>query len=237
MLACLVGGTIALASCSAIGGRGMLHDVRDQFAEQYHACVPLGWIPERAADAYVPGYSAVTQDAGAWFQATWIAVIRDADLSDARARSVAAVLNALVTDGLIARSRHATLTRYHLTPRGARYYYDANHLGNDVEGWPYLCYSRKIPQRILSRTPAPITEGASARDTGEAMLVTFAWTVDEPAAWSTDPVARAHTVVLTPAASPVQALVVNRDGRWRIERLARSEPRIADAAAWPPAPR
>jgi hypothetical protein len=39
--------------------------------------------------------------------------------------------------------------RYHLSDSGSQYFYNENRLGDNSERWPYMCYSRIVPQQIV----------------------------------------------------------------------------------------
>jgi hypothetical protein len=136
--------------------------------KQYHECVPLGWFPDsRPWRGYFPGFNADVSDKGALFQAIWVGVVPARTLNDPHATAVKAVLDEFTGLGLLERHALPGAFRYNLTHEGERYYYERNHLGNNVEGWSYLCFSR-LHARELAWVSRPSdaeepTETASSR--------------------------------------------------------------------------
>jgi hypothetical protein len=119
-----------------------------------------------------------TADKGAWLQALWIAVIPKRDLEQSPARTVHAVLDELTALGLLERIDLRDRFRYHLSDRGSRYFYNENRLGDNSERWPYMCYSRIVPQRIVWKT-------SSRRNDGVEHVAYVSWRTTSPQTWVT----------------------------------------------------
>jgi hypothetical protein len=175
--------------------------------------------------SYVPGYDATSSDAGGWFQALWIAVIRKRDLSLPTARRTRTILDELTRLGMLKRIEFSDRFRYHLTTRGSDYFYDQNELGNNSERWPYMCFSRVIPERIAWERP-------SSADAGH-LRVAFTWKPVPVGAWMT-PRLKPYGVVLTPTMSPTVATLVRRREQWVVASMDVSYPSVANRAAWLP---
>lgn len=199
-----------------------------QLSDQYHECVPLGWNPQPVAGSYYPAYSAEYRENGVWLHPYWLGRVRRSDLNDPNKHLVYDVMNALVHAGLLQRSAAGDALYYRMTLAATPYYYEANSYGNNPDHLPYLCYSRIVPQAILSR----------ARMGRNAFRVKFAWQVSEAAPWANDRFLRDHSVVLPPLTNPALATFVREHGMWAIKYLATGGvamlPRAVDVAAWRP---
>ncbi len=235
-----------LGVCIAIGVllavvRGLAHapaaaavPVLQQFAlaidEQYHECVPLGWYPEKfPRRGYVPVYNMDVVDRGAVLQSQWVAVVPERLLADPHAASVKGVLEELTRLGLLTRTALPGGFRYNLTREGQRYYYERNGLGNNVEWWSYLCFSRLHATDVAWASRPSKGKGTHGDVTAR---IRFSWDPTPAASWAT-PFLKAHAVELNPTSSPADATARRTyDGKWKLTHLDFSFPIVAHPAAW-----
>ncbi len=199
--------------------------------EQYHECVPLGWFPDsRRWRAYFPGYNADIAARGVMFEALWVGVVPERTLEDPHAVAVEAVLDELTRLGLLVRHELPGEIRYNLTEQGERYYYERNDLGNNVESWPYLCYSRLRAGNVAwAGRPSTVAEAGGNDLTAR---IRFSWEPTADAPWAS-PFIKAHAVELNPTSSPAAATVRRYpDGEWAISRIDFSFPLVEDRLAW-----
>ncbi|HEX3548727.1 MAG TPA: hypothetical protein VHT53_00005 [Candidatus Elarobacter sp.] len=198
---------------------------------QYHACVPLGWYPDRLlADSYLPGYTAVVSDANGILQPLWVGVVRTRELRDPHAVSVKAVLDELARTGMMVRRDIPGGFRYNLTREGASAFYQDDEHGNNPEAWPYLCFSRLHATHVARTSHAPETTFRYAAKTAERIRFTWEPTPDAP--WVT-PFLKAHAVRLDPTSSPAEATVVQAyDGRWQVGDVDFGFPVLENRSAW-----
>lgn len=197
---------------------------------QYHECVPLGWFPDsRPWRGYFPGYNADVTDKGAAFQALWVAVL-PARTDDPHAVAIETVLDELTRLGLVAREALPGHLRYHLTREGEPYFYEDNRLGNNVEAWPYLCFSR-LHARDVAWASRP-SKGGKAYGNAVTARIRITWDPAVDAPWAT-PFVKAHAVLLNPTSSPAAATVHRRsDGTWGVARFDFAFPLVENPAAW-----
>jgi hypothetical protein len=196
---------------------------------QFHECVPLGWFPDtRPWRGYFPVYNTNVADKGAWIQAIWVGVVPSRMLGDSHVAADKAVMDALSDAGLLVRHDSGSEFRYTLTHDGEQYYYERNHLGNNGEGWSYLCFNRL---RVKDVTWAPrATNGKYAGDV--TARVRFTWETTPDAAWVT-PFLKAHAVELNPTSSPAEATAHRyRDGEWALSELDFTFPLVEHPSAW-----
>jgi hypothetical protein len=214
-----------LCACSPTSHSAILHALRTQLARQYHECVPLGWDPVPAAGSFYPGYSAEFEQTGVWLKSYWIGYVGKRDLGRPDVRVAAAILNELVRDGLLERTRWQSGSFYHLTLRALPYYYEDNAYGDNPEHMPYLCYSGITPNRVLWNSL--IQHGS--------FHAAFEWRAATRASWAQNDFLRAHSVILPPVDSPVLVTFANVDGGWNITRLNAPHmlPRVVDVNVWP----
>jgi hypothetical protein len=209
--------------------------VLEQFAStidrQYHECVPLGWFPENGRwPGTFPGYNADVAAKGVVFEALWVGVVPARSLGEPHVAAVKAVLDELARLRLLKRSERPGEFRYNLTHEGERYYYERNNLGNNVEAWSYLCFSRLHARDVAwasrpSKGRGPYRHDVTAR-------IRFTWEPQVDAPWAT-PFVKAHAVELNPTSSPAEATVFRRpDRRWGLSELDFSFPRLEDPSAW-----
>lgn len=209
----------AVPGCGSSEDARFAASLRSRLANQYHQCVPLGWRPVVLPwGGYYPGYDASTVEDGVWLQALWIGTMRKRDEMLPDVHRTAHVLDGLVQRGLLERIELRDRFRYHLTPRGARYYYDDDRFGNNPEHWPYLCFSRLVPERIV----------ADAR----SGHVTFVWSDETVDAWATRELQR-YAIVLAPVVNPA-AIIVRPHGRSLNARYALPLPSVVSRSAWVP---
>jgi hypothetical protein len=201
--------------------------------EQYHECVPLGWFPDsRPWRAYFPGYSANVAAKDGMYQGLWVAVVPSRKLDDPHAVAVKAVLDELTRLDLLVRSDVPAGVRYNLTDEGRQYYYEGDHLGNNVEEWPYLCFSRLHARNVAWASRPAKAPGPYGVVTAR---VRFTWEPAEDAPWVT-PFIKEHAVELNPTSSPAEAAARRRyDGRWKLTELDFAFPLVEHRSAWMPA--
>ena len=215
--------------------RGFARILREDLAQQVHACVPLGWnpVPTAADGIYYPGRTLVVHEEGVWFTALWLARVRASRLEDPDVRATVTVLDELVRLGMLQRTRRRTVATYRLTPRAIPYFYAQDDYGNNPSGQPYLCYSRIVPERIAWRR-ALQSSAASHRE--PAFRVAFVWNASAAASWARSAVLERHSVLLAPTTNPAIATIVG-DGRdRRVVRLwapGLDLSRVVDVSAWP----
>jgi hypothetical protein len=198
--------------------------------QQFHECVPLGWFPDsRPWRAYFPGYNGEVTDKGALFQALWVGVVPERTLDDPHATAVKSVLDELTGLGLLERHELPGAFRYTVTHEGQQYFYERNRLGNNAEGWPYLCYSR-LHVKELTWASRP-SKGADARGVLTARI-RFTWEPKGEAPWAT-PFVKAHAVELNPTSNPAEATVRRYpNGKWRLTELDFAFPLVEHPSAW-----
>lgn len=236
LLVCALLGAATQAGCARGDDAVVLPKLQAQLAQQYHACVPLGWNPVPAAGTYYPGTNVVLQEQGVWLPAMWIARINARGLHRPDVRAIREVLDKLAQLNLLSREPRGNSVTYRLSESGLTYFfYDSRYRNNRVR-IPYLCYATMIPDRVLRRS-VPRLEQLRDRP-GETLTfrADYTWHASPPAPWARDPFIRSHSVMLVPTQSPAVATFVKDGDDWRIERLAAAEPglgRIVDPSVWP----
>ncbi len=208
--------------------QSVLAQLSERLDRQPHECIPLGWYPAgRPSRGYYPDYNADVARRTGPFQSGWVAVVR-ADVQYAQAADVKSILDELARIGLVERWTLPDGMHYTLTHEGARYLYERNDLGNNVEGWPFLCFSHLRTTRIA-------WSGPSVRDAGGWSLsrrVRFSWTSQLDAPWVT-PFLKAHAVELPPVSNPAQAEARQYVGRpWRLARVNFEFGLVEHRSAW-----
>lgn len=208
--------------------RSVLAQLSERLNRQPHECVPLGWYPAgRPSRGYYPDYNADVAQRTGPFQSGWVAVVR-ANVQQGEAADVKSVLDEVARVGLVERRTLPDGLHYTLTPEGRRYLYERNDLGNNVEGWPFLCFSRLHATGIAWSGPA-------VRDPdgwSDSRRVRFNWTSQADAPWIT-PYLRAHAVELPPVSNPAQAEARRYAGRpWRLARLNFEFGLVEHRSAW-----
>lgn len=227
-----------LAACSRTPEDVADGALRQQLAQQYHSCIPLGWNPVPVAGgSFFPGANVQVIETGVWFPVTWMARIRTADRVQPQIRAIGEVLDALVRARMLDRQTARGASTYRLTMRAMPSFYHRNEYRNNLAGLPYLCSSRIVPRDVV-RIGAPhrLIEGGVPVN---VVRVTFAWTATADAPWAHDAFLRRHSIVLAPSQSPAIAELVERGDAWDVVRLSTADlflPRLADPSAWPPAP-
>jgi hypothetical protein len=208
--------------------QSVLAQLAERLDGQPHECVPLGWYPAgRPARGYYPDYNAdVAQQTGP-FQSGWVAVLR-ADVQHGEAADVKSVLDELARVGLVERRTLPDGMHYTLTPDGRRYLYERNDLGNNVEDWPFLCFSHL-------RTTSIAWSGPSVRDPdgwSDSRRVRFTWASQLDAPWVT-PLLKAHAVELPPVSNPAQAEARRYVGQpWRLVHVTFEFGLVEHRSAW-----
>jgi hypothetical protein len=216
--------TCAIVACSPAGDRVAASLLDSQLTEKYHQCVPLGWTLGLTTSSYYPGYNATKTEEGVWLQALWVAVIPKRDLGRPPARTVHAILDELTALGLLERIDLRDRLRYHLSARGSRYFYNENRLGDNSEHWPYMCYSRIVPQQVVWQVTRRLNDGVEH-------VAHVWWRATPPQTWVT-PFLRAHSVVLNPTEEPAVATVFVRTDNSIAAKLEFSLPSVVDRSAW-----
>jgi hypothetical protein len=199
--------------------------------ERYHECVPLGWYPEgRPARGYYPVHNADVAVRGAALESLWVGEVDARALDDPRTVAVKAVLDEFTRLGLLVREELPGGSRYNLTHEGERFYYDRNDLGDNVEGWSYLCFSRLHARDVAWASVPTVHRGSYGTDV--TARVRFTWDSTADARWTT-PFVKAHAVELNPTANPAKVTARRYfNGKWRLAELDFVFPRIEDRTAW-----
>lgn len=230
---------LALASCAAPSDRGRsalaFSALKKQLVDQYHECIPLGWAPVPVGASYYPGYTASIQSYHMWLDAIWAGIIRDSDLRDPQARQVQSVLDALVHEGLLTRTRAGTALHYYLKPGAVPYFFGSHSYGNNNDSLSYLCYSSIVPSRILWTDRAHIERYGPRRIPRLTFHATFEWTPTPPAAWAQNPVLQSHSIVLPPTTTPTTARFERFGDTWYVVNIYSRGlmlPALADKSAW-----
>ncbi len=151
--------------------------ISERLDRQPHECIPLGWYPAgQPSRGYYPDYTADVARQTGPFQAGWVAVIPP-DEHRAQAADVKSVLDELARLGLLVRRTLPDGMHYNLTHEGWHYYYDRDDLGDNVEEWPFLCFSR-LHTTSIAWSSAPVQERWSV-----SRRVRFTWTSRIDAPW------------------------------------------------------
>jgi hypothetical protein len=215
----------ALAACSPTDPRAVMKTLNSALSQQYHECVPVGWNPVPVGGSYYLGYSAEYWQDGVWLRPFWLGRVTTAYLSDANVRLSYDLMNKLMRVGLLERTVVRGGYIYNLTTAAMQYYYEDDAFGNNPEHWPYLCFSRIVPRRVLwIRKLSP-----------HAFRAAFEWETTPAAPWANDAFFRTHSVVLPPWENPVVAIFSNSGGTWHVTSLTTRGamlPRVVDDAAW-----
>lgn len=219
---------IALSACASPQQRA-LQEIERDLAQEPHKCLPLGWVPQPIETLFIP-VDDVEVIPDMWLPPLWEAQIRTSSKMDRATRLIQRMLNHLSTKGLLQRSRTREGYMYLLTFKGMQYYSNGYFHGLNPERAPYLCYSDIVPERVLwvRRISSP---SASSSRTFEAA---FEWRPGANAAWAKgDKLIESHSVVLSPAATPVIVTLSRDQGYARIEKIA-GWPfgTLVDARAW-----
>ena len=206
----------------------VLAQLAERLDRQPHECIPLGWYPAgRPARGYYPDYNANVAQRTGPFQSGWVAVVR-AGVRHGEAADVKSVLDELARVGLVDRRTLPDGMHYTLTPDGRRYLYERNDLGNNVEGWPFLCFSHMRITGIAWSGPAV----RDADGWSDSRGVRFHWTSQVDAPWVT-PFLKAHAVALPPVSNPARAAARRYFGRpWRLARVNFEFGVVEHRSAW-----
>ena len=208
--------------------RSVLAQLSERLDRQPHECVPLGWYPAgRPARGYYPEFNADVAQRTGPFQSGWVAVMR-ADAHHPQAADVKGVLDEFARVGLLERRTLPDGMHYTLTSEGRRYLYERNELGNNVEAWPFLCFSHLHATSIAWSGPAV----RDADGWSDSRHVRFSWTSHVDAPWIT-PFLKAHAVELPPVSNPADATARRYNGRpWRLARMNFEFGLVEHRSAW-----
>lgn len=207
----------SLTACASSSQQILLNAVEEQFNGQFHKCVPLGWNPSPVDGSYVPIFSVEFRERDAWLPPLWLGFMPRRAIDTPNGRTAVEVLNALARSGLIEQRYINNAIRYNLTERAFPYYFEGNDFGDNPDHLSYLCYSRLIPDRVVSSQAVhQLTNGRNAAD---AVRVAFSWHASEDDAWANDPVIQSHSVVLAPTRSPAIIILASRHGELNVDRV------------------
>lgn len=212
---------VALSACAphhrVLERSDILAKLSARLGTVWHECVPLGWQPMPAGGSYYPGFTAHSLGSGWWLPPMWAVSIADSRRGKPDVNAVTTVLDELVQKGLLSRERLGNAYDYHLTFRAFPYFYTGDDYGDNVEGWPYLCYSTVHPTRVrwVQQVHPERVSGAMH----QVYRAEFEWSAGTPADWADDRVIRSHSVVLAPVSTPAVAKFVNWDGEWQISGI------------------
>jgi hypothetical protein len=152
-------------------------------------------------------------------------------LNTSNGRTAAVVLNALVRSGLVQKQYMRAGIRYNLTERAFPHYFEGNDFGDNPDHLSYLCYSRIVPDRIVSSRA--IHQLAGGGRFAGALRVAFSWHASEDDDWAKDPVIQSHSVVLAPTRSPALVIFEDQHGELHVDRSTYEAINIlARPAAW-----
>lgn len=217
--------TLILGSCAPNSAWSVMRVTQDALATQPHECIPLGWNVVPVVNHYfAPGTSVELTEEGIWIPAAWIGSVRQGR-STSDVRQIRTVLAALRKAALIQTREVGKSLQYRLTAEGLKYYYDENDYKNNPAHLSYLCYSHIVPVRVVWSSPVK----------SEQFRAGIAWQASPPAQWASDPVLRAHTVVLSPTSTTVVASFKKQGHQWYLQRLEEPGiglPKVADPKAW-----
>src|ERR1700681_2690212 len=161
----------------------LLDYVRAYIGRQYHDCIPLGWYAQRGRwQTYYPTVNLDVVINDTPFQALWVAIVPPARTSDPRVAQVQSVMDQLVAAGLLRRSDDPRGVRYNLTRYGQQFFYQDDDVTGNVEGWPYLCYTRLRVTRIAWDPPR---RGEQEHGPALAKHVRVWWRTERIADWPT----------------------------------------------------
>lgn len=227
-------------ACAPTDHSVVLRELRSQFAQQFHECVPLGWNIVPLHGFAIPGTFVEVSEYGngrIWLPAMWLARVDARRLQRADVRATAELLDALTRVGMLGRQRGPHASLYYLTNAALPYFFADSGRGNDPDALSYLCYSAIVPERVLWTQPVHVE--ASTKGDERVFRAGFAWRGGPIAEWARDPFIRSHSVVLTPTRSPAVAKFVQHGRTWSLVTIYSAEPPlpvVVDASAWPPAP-
>ena len=209
--------------------RSDLGKLSDRLDRQPHECIPLGWYPAgKPARGYYPDYNADVSQRTGVFQSGWTAVVRPGG-HQTEVVDVENVLDELARVGLLERKALPDGVHYTLTDAGWDSYYERNDLGNNVEEWPFVCFSHLHTTRIA-------WSGPPAQEKGQYYVsrrVRFSWTSQVDAPWLT-PFLKAHAVELPPVSNPadVEARRYVSSARWQLNGLDFEFGLVEHRSAW-----
>ena len=206
--------------------QSVLARLSERLDRQPHECIPLGWYPAgQPSRGYYPDYNADVAEQTGVFQSEWVAVLRR-DALNPEAADVRSVLDELARVGLLERQTMPDGMHYTLTHEGLSYFYKRNDLGNNVEEWPFLCFSHM-------HTTSIAWSGPSVREAwSESRRVRFTWTSRTDAPWVT-PFLKAHAVVLPPVSNAAYAKARRYiGGQWRLDGMNFEFGLVEHRSAW-----
>lgn len=213
----LVGAT-AIASCARGPDNTFQRVVAEQFAGQFHRCVPLGWNATAVDGSYVPAYSVQFSPRNVWLAPLWIGFVPSAALNGRQGTMAYEILNRLVANGMVTSERVGSGFRFYLTQRAFPYYFEDNDLGDNPLHLSYLCYSQIVPDRV-------VTNGLRA---------SFTWHEGPAAPWADDPLLQSHSVILAPTRSPAVVTIAWRHGSWEVAAAGYdTSGALTSPLAWP----
>ncbi len=204
---------LALAACAQLERSKIDDDVADDVAQQYHACVPLGWdtVPVDGGD--VLGASIEFVPNGWWINPTWSGYVPNDAVRNPDVRKITAFMRVLERHGLVQQTRHHHGTLYDLTMRGVRYYSDDDFFRDNRLDSPLLCYTHYdvVGHRVQA-------SGAGFRE------LRIDWHSSRAASWAEhDSAIRANTIIMGPRTSPIFVRYTATGNNWQITAI-RSQP-------------
>jgi hypothetical protein len=198
---------------------------------RYHECVPLGWYPEgRHQRGYYPVHNVDVAARGVVFEGLWVGEVRTRMLHDPHAVAVKSVLDEFARLGLLVRHELPDRFRYNLTHEGMQYYYDRNYLEDNIDGWPYLCFSRLHAKDVAWASSPTVHRGLHGTEV--TARVRFTWESSADARWTT-PFLKAHAVELNPTSNPANATALRYfNGTWHLAQFDFAFPVVEHRSAW-----
>lgn len=167
--------------------------------------------------------------------AIWAGIIHDRDLRDPQARQVQSVLDTLVDEGLLTRTRVKASLHYYLKPNAVPYFYGSQMYNNNNDSLSYLCYSSIVPSRILWTDRIHTEHYGPRRIPRPTFHAAFEWTPAAPARWAQNPILQCHSVFLPPTTTPTIARFERFKDTWYVVNIYSRGlmlPTLANKSAW-----
>jgi hypothetical protein len=217
-----------LFGCAPASKPTLFQTLSERVSQQYHRCVPLGWTVVPTAGTFYPGTNFSIYETNVIAQAFWLGRVSRRAAGRRDGREVLEILERLARAGMVNEETSAEFTRFSLTYKAIPYFYNDDHYGSNRGAFPYLCFSRVTPTRILK-------QNAIAHERERTLDVRFAWAPSATASWANDEYIQSHSVILAPTTSPATARLVQVEAVWRVREIHDAhfnDPVVVDPRAW-----
>ena len=164
-----------------------------------------------------------------WLPPLWEAYV-ESNPRRPSTRLVGEILDDLMRKGLVQRTPRLHGDEYYLTLKAFPYYSDGYFHGLNPLRASYLCYSDIVPERVLwTRNVTGPTSGSTV-----SYQAAFQWKEGPSAAWAQgDPLIQSHSVVLSPAATPLVLTFSEHNKSWKMGDIEGSPfGTLVDTNAW-----